>query len=621
MNRKPFSVAVVGATGAVGRTMIQVLTEREFPLRELRLLASGRSAGRTVSVDGRTLEVGEAVPEAFDGVDIALFSAGASISEVLAPAAVDRGATVIDNSSAWRMTDGVPLVVSQVNPDDAATHDGIIANPNCSTMQLVPVLMALRDAVGIERVVVDTYQSVSGTGADAMAELEEQVRGHVTGDDVAPSVYPHRIAFNALPEIDVFLPNGYTKEEWKLVQESRKILHLPDLRISATAVRVPVFVGHSEAVHVELRRPMTPDTARALFAAVPGVVVQDDPASHRLPARHRRGRAGRGVRRPGPPGSVDRGRARARLLGRLRQPPQGRRHERGRDRRAAGRARLGRPGFRPCRRGHGRSRVTEAERRAALDEVAAEVRACTRCRLHEGRTKAVPGEGHPSTEVVFVGEGPGFNEDRQGRPFVGAAGTFLGELLGSVGWRRDEVFITNIVKCRPPGNRDPEPDEVAACAPYLHRQLEALDPALIVTLGRHSLARFMPGGRIGQVHGTTRPVDPETGARDATVFAMYHPAAALHQGSLRQTLLDDMTQVPAALVASRERREAAAEPAPDATPDAVLEPSATPVVPEPTPTPEPQAPEPAPSVEPAIHQPSVAALPSAAVVDDQLSIF
>ena len=201
--------------------------------------------------------------------------------------------------------------------------------------------------------------------------------------------------------------------------------------------------------------------------------------------------------------------------------------------------------------------MTEAERRAALDDVAAEVRACTRCRLHEGRTKAVPGEGHPSTEVVFVGEGPGFNEDRQGRPFVGAAGSFLGELLGSIGWDRDEVFITNIVKCRPPENRDPEPDEIAACAPYLQRQLEALDPALVVTLGRHSLARFVPGGRIGQVHGTTRPVDPATGARDASVFAMYHPAAALHQGSLRQTLLDDMTRLPAALTASRERRASA----------------------------------------------------------------
>jgi aspartate-semialdehyde dehydrogenase len=283
MTRQPLSVAVVGATGVVGRTMIQVLTERAFPLRELRLLASGRSAGRTVSVDGRTLEIEEAVPEAFEGVDIALFSAGASVSEILAPAAADRGATVIDNSAAWRMTDGVPLVVSQVNPDDAESHDGIIANPNCSTMQLVPVLMALRDTVGIERVVVDTYQSVSGTGAEAIAELEEQVRGHVTGDETHPSVYPHPIAFNAVPEIDVFLPNGYTKEEWKLVQESRKILHLPDLRISATAVRIPVFVSHSEAVHVETRRPIAPDEARALFARVPGVVVRDDPAAHVYP--------------------------------------------------------------------------------------------------------------------------------------------------------------------------------------------------------------------------------------------------------------------------------------------------------------------------------------------------
>jgi len=283
MTRQPLSVAVVGATGVVGRTMIQVLTEREFPLRELRLLASGRSAGRTVSVDGRTLEVGEAVPEAFEGIDIALFSAGASVSEVLAPAAADRGATVIDNSSAWRMTDSVPLVVSQVNPDDAEAHDGIIANPNCSTMQLVPVLMALRDTVGIERVVVDTYQSVSGTGAEAIAELEGQVRGHVTGDEAPASVYPHPIAFNAVPEIDVFLPNGYTKEEWKLVLESRKILHLPDLRISATAVRIPVFVSHSEAVHVETRRPIGPDEARDLFARVPGVIVRDDPAAHVYP--------------------------------------------------------------------------------------------------------------------------------------------------------------------------------------------------------------------------------------------------------------------------------------------------------------------------------------------------
>ena len=283
MNRSPLTVAVVGATGVVGRTMIAVLHEREFPMSELRLLASGRSAGRTVSVEGRTLEIGEAVPEAFDGVDIALFSAGADVSRDLAPEAAKRGTTVIDNSSAWRMDPSVPLVVSQVNPEDLEGHEGIVANPNCSTMQMAPVLMALRDAVGIERVVVDTYQSVSGTGADALAELEGQIRAHVTGDAKRAEVYPHPIAFNALPEIDVFLPNGYTNEEWKVVNENRKILGIPDLRISCTAVRIPVFVSHSEAIHVETREPLTPERARQLFGAVPGVVVQDDPATHAYP--------------------------------------------------------------------------------------------------------------------------------------------------------------------------------------------------------------------------------------------------------------------------------------------------------------------------------------------------
>jgi aspartate-semialdehyde dehydrogenase len=283
MNRQPLIVAVVGATGVVGRTMIQILNEREFPVDELRLLASGRSAGRSVMVDGRTLEIGEAVPEAFDGVDIALFSAGADVSRELAPAAVARGATVIDNSSAWRMDPNIPLVVSQVNPDDLEGHPGIVANPNCSTMQLAPVLMALRDTVGLERVIVDTYQSVSGTGADALAELEGQIRAHVNGEPKSATVYPHPIAFNALPEIDVFLPNGYTKEEWKVVTENRKILGLPELRISCTAVRIPVFVSHSEAVHVETREPVTPERARKLFAAVPGVLVQDDPAAHEYP--------------------------------------------------------------------------------------------------------------------------------------------------------------------------------------------------------------------------------------------------------------------------------------------------------------------------------------------------
>ena len=279
----PLTVAIVGATGVVGRTMVAVLGERDFPVGDLRLLASGRSAGRTVDVRGQTIEIQEAVGEAFDGVDIALFSAGADTSRELAPQAVARGATVIDNSSAWRMDANVPLVVSEVNPDDLAWHEGIIANPNCSTMQLAPVLMALRDSVGLERVIVDTYQSVSGTGADAIAELEGQIRAHVAGEAKQAGVYPHPIAFNALPEIDVFLDNGYTKEEWKLITESRKILHLPDLRISCTAVRVPVFVSHSEAVHVETRDPITPDRARRLFGDVDGVVVNDDPATHEYP--------------------------------------------------------------------------------------------------------------------------------------------------------------------------------------------------------------------------------------------------------------------------------------------------------------------------------------------------
>ena len=279
----PLTVAVVGATGVVGRTMVQVLLERQFPIEELRLLASGRSAGRIVEVDGQSIEIREATPEAFEGVDIAMFSAGGDISKALAPEAAGRGATVIDNSAAWRMDPNVPLVVSQVNPGDLEGHEGIVANPNCSTMQLAPVLMALRDSVGIERVVVDTYQSVSGTGADAIAELEGQIRAHVAGEAKEHTVYPHPIAFNALPEIDVFLDNGYTKEEWKVVTESRKILHLPDLRISCTAVRIPVFVSHSEAVHVETSEPLSPEQARRLFGAVPGVVVQDDPSTHDYP--------------------------------------------------------------------------------------------------------------------------------------------------------------------------------------------------------------------------------------------------------------------------------------------------------------------------------------------------
>jgi DNA polymerase len=198
--------------------------------------------------------------------------------------------------------------------------------------------------------------------------------------------------------------------------------------------------------------------------------------------------------------------------------------------------------------------VTDAERRAALEAIAAEVRDCDRCRLHQTRTRAVPGEGDASTEVVFVGEGPGQNEDREGRPFVGRAGGLLVALLGHIGWGRQDVFITNIVKCRPPGNRDPEPDEIAACAPYLKRQLEVLDPAVVVTLGRHSMGRFMPGARISQAHGTTSLADPETGARDATVFAMYHPAAALRTPAIERESYEDVARIPGVLVAARERR-------------------------------------------------------------------
>jgi aspartate-semialdehyde dehydrogenase len=263
--------------------MRSLLEQRPFPFTDVRFFASARSAGRRLPWGDDGIVVEDTDTADFTGLDLAIFSMGKAASRITAPKVAAAGAIVIDNSSAWRMDEAVPLVVSQVNPDDLEWHEGIVANPNCSTMQLVPVLMALRDAVGLRRVIVDTYQSVSGTGADALEELDEQVRSRISGDAVEARVYPHPIAFNALPEIDVFLPNGYTKEEWKVVTESRKILHLPDLAISCTAVRIPVEYAHSEAVHVETVEPITPDTARTLFAAVPGVVVRDDPANHVYP--------------------------------------------------------------------------------------------------------------------------------------------------------------------------------------------------------------------------------------------------------------------------------------------------------------------------------------------------
>jgi uracil-DNA glycosylase len=218
--------------------------------------------------------------------------------------------------------------------------------------------------------------------------------------------------------------------------------------------------------------------------------------------------------------------------------------------------------------------VTDVERRVALEAIAAEVRACTNCRLHQTRTRAVPGEGDPETEVIFVGEGPGFNEDKQGRPFVGRAGDLLVKLLASIGWRREDVFITNVVKCRPPDNRDPYPDEIAACAPFLRRQLEVLDPAVIVTLGRFSMGTFMPGARISQAHGTVRPVDPATGASSATVFAMYHPAAALRTPAIERESYADIAGVPMALLDSRRRREGAAPAVPGVVALGAAEPGA-----------------------------------------------
>jgi len=210
--------------------------------------------------------------------------------------------------------------------------------------------------------------------------------------------------------------------------------------------------------------------------------------------------------------------------------------------------------------------VTAPDRRTALDALAAEIRACTACRLHAGRTNAVPGEGDAMTEVVFVGEGPGVNEDRLGRPFVGRAGDLLVRLLASIGWQRGDVFITNVVKCRPPDNRDPEPDEVAACAPYLRRQLQVLDPALVVTLGRHSMGRFMPGTTISRAHGTSAPVDPASGAANAQVFAMYHPAAALRAAAVETASFEDAARIPAALLEARRLRDPSTT-APSTTPD------------------------------------------------------
>src|SRR3954454_6200762 len=274
-------VAVVGATGAVGSTILGVMRERGVPADGIVPLASERSAGRKIDFGDRDLTVQALSNESIQGFDVALFSAGGTRSAEWAPRFVEAGAVVIDNSSYWRMHDDVPLVVSEVNPDAIARHNGIVANPNCSTMQMVVALKPILEAVGIERLVVSTYQSVSGTGQKAVEELHDQVEAVINAQELPdPAVYPHRIAFNVLPQVETFKDgDDYTTEERKMMAETRKILGDQSIRISATCARVPVYTGHSESVNVETRDPLSPEECRELLARAPGVIVVDDPAN------------------------------------------------------------------------------------------------------------------------------------------------------------------------------------------------------------------------------------------------------------------------------------------------------------------------------------------------------
>jgi aspartate-semialdehyde dehydrogenase len=280
-----YRVGVLGATGLVGTTILELLASRDFPVAELRPLASERSAGKTIEWNGEALTVQAVSDDSIQGLDLVRSSAGGSVSAEWTPKLVEAGATVVDNTSYWRMKDDVPLVVSEVNPDALEGHKGIVANPNCSTMQMVVALKPLYDAAGIERLVISTYQAVSGTGKAAIDELRAEARAVVGGYDVPePQIYPHQIAFNVLAQAGSF-PEGddHTDEERKLINETRKILGDPGIRVSATCVRVPVETGHSEAVNVETREPLEPEQARELLAAAPGVTVVDDPAAGRYP--------------------------------------------------------------------------------------------------------------------------------------------------------------------------------------------------------------------------------------------------------------------------------------------------------------------------------------------------
>lgn len=283
VNNAEYVVGIVGATGAVGQELVRLLRERNFPLAQLRLFASARSAGKRVKVGEGTIAVEEAKPGVFAGVDLAFFAAGGSVTRALAPDAVAAGCLVIDKSSALRMDPAVPLVVPEINPEGLRAHRGIIANPNCSTAVMLMGLWPLHQAFGLKRVFVATYQSVSGTGADAVRELEAQVLASVHGDPVRRKVYPHQIAYNCIPQVDTFGDDGYTGEETKMAQETRRIMGLPDLKVSATCVRVPVVRAHSVAVNAEFERLVDLTVARRAIAEFPGAELVDDPAQSVYP--------------------------------------------------------------------------------------------------------------------------------------------------------------------------------------------------------------------------------------------------------------------------------------------------------------------------------------------------
>jgi len=278
-----YVVAVVGATGAVGEEMVLILEQRDFPVKELRVFASERSLGKKIEFRNNEIQIETLNDDSFKGIDIALFSAGAERSKIWAPVAVKSGCVVIDNSSQWRMDPDVPLVVPEVNPHDLKWHKGIIANPNCSTIQMVVALKPIHDVAKIKRIVVTTFQSVSGTGKKAMDELLQQTTDLLNFREIRCNVYPHQIAFNVLPHIDKFLDNGYTKEEMKMVNETRKIMGDPSIRVTATTVRVPVFRCHSESVNIETEKKLSANEVRAILAGAPGVIVFDAPEKNVYP--------------------------------------------------------------------------------------------------------------------------------------------------------------------------------------------------------------------------------------------------------------------------------------------------------------------------------------------------